>query len=75
MVHSTPAADTEGMTDTTIDKPSRRAWTSMLAVLPGCLGCGEPLRNTVAVVDGFCQECLERSRRANANDEDIGGEA
>jgi len=62
------------MTITSIPEPSHRMWTAMLASLASCYGCRIALNNTAASMDGFCRDCLERSRCANGDDE-LGGEA
>jgi hypothetical protein len=51
----------------------RRTWLAMLAPLPMCFSCGISLNTTTACVDGFCRECLERSR--NGSHDPLGGEA
>jgi hypothetical protein len=61
------------MTIPSRDQLPQRAWTAMLAALPGCYGCRLPLRNTLAMNDGFCRDCLDRSR--GAGDDELGGEA
>ena len=45
----------------------------MLTTLSACFGCGAALRHTIEYVDGFCRECLERSRFSA--EEELGGEA
>ena len=45
----------------------------MLASLRTCFGCGKALGHELATPDGFCHECLERSRTASR--EELGGEA
>jgi len=51
----------------------RRTWVAMLASLRACLSCGFSLNSTTASVDGFCRECLDRSR--DASNDQFGGEA
>ena len=47
-------------------------WSGMVLSLRTCFGCSMVLRAT-SRTDGFCDECLERSRRCR--EEDLGGEA
>jgi hypothetical protein len=47
-------------------------WSAMVSSLRSCLGCSTLLR-IVSPTDGFCDECLERSRRCR--EDDLGGES
>ena len=47
-------------------------WSAMVSSLRSCFGCSTLLR-VVRQTDGFCAECLERSRRSR--EDDLGGEA
>jgi hypothetical protein len=53
-----------------IETAPRRLWTTLIALLPACVGCSAVLR---ASPDGFCDECLERSRETF--DDELGGES
>lgn len=61
------------MHDAIPDKPPRRMWTAMLASLPSCYGCQLALRDTAGTIDGFCRDCLDRSRTAAVDE--LGGES
>lgn len=47
-------------------------WSAMVSSLRSCFGCSTLLR-IVSPTDGFCDECLERSRRCR--EDDLGGES
>ena len=47
-------------------------WSAMVSSLRSCFGCSTLLR-IVHQTDGFCDQCLERSRRCS--EDDLGGEA
>ena len=47
-------------------------WSAMVSSLRSCHGCTSLLR-IVGQADGFCDECLERSRRCR--EDDLGGES
>jgi hypothetical protein len=47
-------------------------WSVMVSSLRSCFGCSTLLR-IVRQTDGFCEECLERSRRCR--EDDLGGES
>ena len=53
--------------------PPRRTWLAMLAAVPICFCCGISLNITTAGIDGFCRDCLDRSREVP--DDQLGGEA
>ena len=47
-------------------------WSAMVSTLRSCLTCPTLLRS-VRQIDGFCDECLERSQRCR--EDELGGEA
>jgi hypothetical protein len=47
-------------------------WSAMVSSLRSCFNCPTLLRS-VSHTDGFCDDCLERSRRCG--EDDLGGEA
>lgn len=47
-------------------------WSAMVASLRSCFGCPTLLRS-VSQTEGFCDECLERSRHCRGDD--LGGES
>jgi hypothetical protein len=47
-------------------------WSAMVSSLRSCFGCSTLLR-IVSPTDGFCDECLERSR--HCREDDLGGES
>ncbi|MBA3500802.1 MAG: hypothetical protein M4D80_10890 [Myxococcota bacterium] len=55
-------------------EPTHREWSAMLASLATCHGCKKSLGGSHVSSDGFCRECLERSRTTKG-DEELGGES
>jgi hypothetical protein len=47
-------------------------WSAMVSSLRTCFGCPTLLRSK-SQTDGFCDDCLERSRRCG--EDDLGGES
>jgi len=47
-------------------------WSAMVSSLRSCFGCTTLLRSMIPA-DGFCDDCLQRSRRCQ--EDELGGES